>query len=103
MSQLFVCGVLPPGLGCPPGAGRFTLPERLLLLRRDAGGGGGERVALVLAASVPRGMPSSRISVRAVAAAADFAVLFPCPHFVCCSISITALPLRPHLKRYSMH
>lgn len=74
--RLYLAGQCPAGLGCSPSSARFTTPEHLLL----SGGGSdsGQPVSLHAAAAGPRSPRAGRgcsISIRAVAAGADFAVL----------------------------
>ncbi|PRW60034.1 hypothetical protein C2E21_1569 [Chlorella sorokiniana] len=73
--RLYLTGQCPAGLGCSPAGARFTAPERLLLCSADSDS---QPVSLQAAAAGPRSLPAGlgrSISIKAVAAGADFAVL----------------------------
>lgn len=89
-SQLYLSGLCPAGLGCSPPGGRFTAPVRLLLTggspaaegdggegRSSAGAGSVSPASLGIspASASSRLSAGNRVSVKAVAATADFAVL----------------------------
>lgn len=97
--QLYLAGQCPAALGCSPAAARFTAPEPLLL----SGGGsdGSQPVSLQAAAAAPRSVAAglgSRISVKAMDAGADFALLLTWDGAVldtrCCRASSTTSPRR---------
>ncbi len=73
--RLYLSGQCPPGLGCSPAGARFTAPERLLL---RSGSDGSQPVSLQAAGAAPhspRAGLGRSISIKSVAAGADFAAL----------------------------
>lgn len=80
-SRVYLAGQAPAGLGCAAPGARFTSPERLLLAtgcgqdNSQEGSEGDGSVSFSTAAAAPRRGLGSSISVRAVAAGGDFAVL----------------------------
>lgn len=76
-TRLYVAGQCPAGLGCGSAGARHTSPVVLELTAAAGEGGATDEasVSLRTAASVPRSRLGSRLSVRRLAAAADFAVL----------------------------
>jgi len=73
--RLYLSGQCPPGLGCSPAGARFSAPERLLL---RSGSDGSQPVSLQAAGAAPhspRAGLGRSISIKSVAAGADFAAL----------------------------